>query len=111
MCNRLGTCLFWGVMIFVLLFLAAALSMPAHAGTVGVDNVGLWLNITGIALFWIISLWPVGSLLTVVGAVRIVLLAALLFFGAMVRLFLNIEHGVAMAGRMLQEVGNAEPGA
>ena len=65
MCNRLGTFLFWGVMIFVLLFLAAALSMPAHAGTVGVDNVGLWLNITGIALFWIISLWPVGSLLTV----------------------------------------------
>lgn len=111
MCNRLGTCLFWGVMIFVLLFLAAALSMPAHAGTVGVDNVGLWLNITGIALFWIISLWPVGSLLTVVGAVRIVLLAALLFFGAMVRLFLNIEHGVAMAGLMLQEVGNAESGA
>ena len=111
MVNRLGQCVFWGLMIFVLLFLAAALSMPAHAGTVGMDSVGLWLNIAGIALFWIFSLWPVGSLLTVVGAVRILLLALLLFFGAMVRLFLNMEHGVAMAGRMLQEVGNAESGA
>lgn len=111
MVNRLGQCVFWGLMIFVLLFLAAALSMPAHAGTVGMDSVGLWLNIVGIALFWLVSLWPVGSLLMVVWVVRAVLLSVLLFFGAMVRLFLNMEHGVAMAGKMLKEVGNAKSGA
>ena len=58
MSNRLGKLLFWGLHAFVLLFLAAAMSMPAAATTGGEQVAGLGLLAVAFAVFLWCSIWP-----------------------------------------------------
>ena len=70
--NRLGKVLFWVLNVFVLLFLAAAMSLPAMASPVAGDNtMGMVLMVTSVVLFCGFSVWAARVIWVLTLAIRI----------------------------------------
>lgn len=105
--NRLGKVLFWVLNVFVLLFLAAAMSLPAMAAPVAGDNtMGMVLMVTSVVLFCGFSIWPTRFILALTLVIRIPVLVLILFVAGMGKLLMRIDHIVALTGRRVLEVGN-----
>jgi hypothetical protein len=106
--NRLGKMLFWILNAFVVLFLAAAMSLPVMAAPVAGDNtVGMVLMVASVGLFCGFSIWPTRFLWALTMAIRIPVLALILLAAGVGKLLMRIDHVVALAGRRVLEVGNA----
>ena len=108
MSNRLGKLLFWGLHALVLLFLAAAMSMPAAADTGGEQVAGLGLLAVAFAVFLWCSIWPARFFWAVTMAIRLPVLALLLLAAGVGRLLMWIDHVVALAGRRVLEIGHGQ---
>lgn len=107
MVNRLGKLLFWGFFIFVLLFLAAAMSLPAMAAPVAGDNtMGMVLMVTSVVLFCGFSIWPTRFIWVLTLAIRIPVLVLILLAAGLGKVLIQIDHVVALTGRRVLEVGN-----
>ena len=108
MSNRLGKMLFWVLNAFVLLFLAAAMSMPAFAATGGDQVTGLWVLCIAVVVFLWCSIWPARFFWAVTMAIRLPVLALLLLAAGVGRLLMRIDHVVALAGRRVLEIGHGQ---
>ena len=106
--NRLGKLLFWGLYAFVLLFLAAAMSVPAFAATGGDQATGLWVLSIAVVVFLWCSIWPARFFWAVTMAIRLPVLALLLMAAGAGRLLMRIDHVVALAGRRVLEIGHGQ---
>ena len=105
--NRLGKVLFWVLNVFVVLFLAATMSLPAMAAPVAADNtMGVVLMVTSVVLFCGFSVWPTRFLWVLTMAIRIPVLALILIVAGMGKLLMCIDHIVALTGRRVLEVGH-----
>ncbi|GAB3215822.1 hypothetical protein [Pseudaeromonas pectinilytica] len=105
--NRLGKVLFWVLNALVLLFLAAAMSLPAMAAPVAADNtMGMVLMVTSVVLFCGFSIWPTRFIWALTLVIRIPVLVLILFVAGMGKLLMRIDHIVALTGRRVLEVGN-----
>ena len=108
MSNRLGKMLFWVLNAFVLLFLSAAMSMPAFAAT-GVDQVtGLWVLSIAVVVFLWCSIWPTRFLWALTMVIRLPVLVLLLAASGLGRFLMRIDHVVALAGRRVLEIGHGQ---
>ena len=108
MSNRLGKLLFWWLHAFVLLFLAAAMSMPAAATTGGEQVAGLGLLAVAFAVFLWCSIWPARFFWAVTMAIRLPVLALLLMAIGVGRLLAWFDSFVALAGRRVLEIGHGQ---
>lgn len=105
--NRLGKVLFWVLNVFVLLFLAVAMSLPAMAAPVAGDNtMGMVLMVTSVVLFCGFSIWPTRFIWALTLVIRIPVLVLILFVAGMGKLLMRIDHIAALIGRRVLEVGN-----
>ena len=105
--NRLGKVLFWVLNVFVLLFLAAAMSLPAMASPVAADNtMGMVLMVTSVVLFCGFSIWPTRFIWVLTLAIRIPVLVLILLAAGLGKVLMQIDHVVALIGRRVLEVGN-----
>lgn len=105
--NRLGKVLFWVLNVFVLLFLAAAMSLPAMAAPVAGDNtMGMVLMVTSVVLFCGFSIWPTRFIWVLTLAIRIPVLVLILLAAGLGKVLMQIDHVVALTGRRVLEVGN-----
>lgn len=105
--NRLGKVLFWVLNVFVLLFLAAAMSLPAMAAPVAADNtMGMVLMVTSVVLFCGFSIWPTRFLWALTLVIRIPVLVLILLAAGLGKVLMQIDHVVALTGRRVLEVGN-----
>ncbi len=105
--NRLGKVLFWVLNVFVLLFLAAAMSLPAMAAPVAADNtMGMVLMVTSVVLFCGFSIWPTRFIWVLTLAIRIPVLVLILLAAGLGQVLMRIDHVVALTGRRVLEVGN-----
>ena len=105
--NRLGKVLFWVLNVFVLLFLAAAMSLPAMASPVAADNtMGMVLMVTSVVLFCGFSIWPTRFIWVLTLAIRIPVLVLILLAAGLGKVLMRIDHVVALTGRRVLEVGN-----
>jgi hypothetical protein len=105
--NRLGKVLFWVLNVFVLLFLAAAMSLPAMAAPVAADNtMGMVLMVTSVVLFCGFSIWPIRFIWVLTLAIRIPVLVLILLAAGLGKVLMRIDHVVALTGRRVLEVGN-----
>ncbi len=108
MSNRLGKMLFWVVNAFVVLFLAAAMSMPAFAATSADQAAGLWVLIIAIVVFLWCSIWPTRFLWALTIAIRIPFFALLLLAIGVGHLLMRIDYVVYLAGRRVLEIGHGQ---
>lgn len=108
MSNRLGKMLFWVVNAFVVLFLAAAMSMPAFAATSADQAAGLWVLIIAIVVFLWCSIWPTRFIWWLTMVIRLPVLALLLLASGLGRFLMRIDHVVALAGRRVLEIGHGQ---
>lgn len=107
MSNRLGKMLFWVLNAFVLLFLAAAMSLPAMAAPVAGDNtMGMVLMVTSVVLFCGFSVWPTRFIWVLTLAIRVPVLVLILLAAGLGKVLMQIDHVVALTGRRVLEVGN-----
>ena len=107
MSNRLGKMLFWVLNAFVLLFLAAAMSLPAMAAPVAGDNtMGMVLMVTSVVLFCGFSVWPTRFIWALTLVIRIPVLVLILLAAGLGKVLMQIDHVVALTGRRVLEVGN-----
>lgn len=105
--NRLGKVLFWVLNAFVLLFLAAAMSLPAMAAPVAGDNtMGMVLMVTSVVLFCGFSIWPTRFIWALTLVIRIPVLVLILLAAGLGKVLMQIDHVVALTGRRVLEVGN-----
>lgn len=105
--NRLGKVLFWVLNVFVLLFLAAAMSLPAMAAPVAGDNtMGMVLMVTSVVLFCGFSIWPTRFIWALTLVIRIPVLVLILLAAGLGKVLMQIDHVVALIGRRVLEVGN-----
>ena len=105
--NRLGKVLFWVLNVFVLLFLAAAMSLPAMAAPVSADNtMGMVLMVTSVVLFCGFSIWPTRFLWALTLVIRIPVLVLILLAAGLGKVLMQIDRVVALTGRRVLEVGN-----
>lgn len=105
--NRLGKVLFWVLNVFVLLFLAAAMSLPAMAAPVAADNtMGMVLMVTSVVLFCGFSIWPTRFIWALTMVIRIPVLVLILLAAGLGKVLMQIDHVVALTGRRVLEVGN-----
>ena len=105
--NRLGKVLFWVLNEFVLLFLAAAMSLPAMAAPVAADNtMGMVLMVTSVVLFCGFSIWPTRFIWVLTLVIRIPVLVLILLAAGLGKVLMQIDHVVALIGRRVLEVGN-----
>ena len=125
MSNRLGKLLFWGLHAFVLLFLAAAMSMPAaaattaggvsasmimlaHGATGGEQVAGLGLLAIAFVVFLWCSIWPTRFLWSLTLIIRIPVFVLLLMAIGVGRLLAWFDSFVALAGRRVLEIGHGQ---
>lgn len=107
MSNRLGKMLFLVLNAFVLLFLAAAMSLPAMAAPAAGDNtMGMVLMVTSVVLFCGFSIWPTRFLWALTLVIRIPVLVLILLAAGLGKVLMQIDHVVALTGRRVLEVGN-----
>ena len=105
--NRLGKVLFWVLNALVLLFLAAAMSLPAMAAPVAGDNtMGMVLMVTSVVLFCGFSIWPTRFIWALTLVIRIPVLVLILFVAGMGKLLMRIDHIMTLIGRRVLEVEN-----
>lgn len=105
--NRLGKVLFWVLNVFVLLFLVAAMSLPAMAAPVAGDNtMGMVLMVTSVVLFCGFSVWPTRFIWALTLVIRIPVLVLILLAAGLGKVLMQIDHVVALTGRRVLEVGN-----
>lgn len=108
MSNRLGKMLFWVVNAFVVLFLAAAMSMPVFAATAGDQAAGFGLLSIAVVVFLWCSIWPTRFIWVLTMVIRLPVLALILLAAGLGRLLMRIDHFVALAGRRVLEVGHGQ---
>ena len=108
MSNRLGKMLFWVLNAFVLLFLAAAMSMPAFAATGGDQATGLWVLSIAVVVFLWCSIWPTRFLWSLTLIIRIPVFVLLLMAIGVGRLLAWFDSFVALAGRRVLEIGHGQ---
>ena len=106
MSNRLGKMLFWVLNAFVLLFLAAAMSMPAFAATGGDQATGLWVLSIAVVVFLWCSIWPTRFIWALTMVIRVPVLVLILLAAGLGKVLMQIDHVVALTGRRVLEVGN-----
>ena len=125
MSNRLGKLLFWVLNAFVLLFLAAAMSMPAFATTTaggvsaamimlapastgGEQASGILVLCIAVVVFLWCSIWPTRFIWALTMVIRIPVLALLLLTSGMGSFLMRIDQVVALAGRRVLEIGHGQ---
>ena len=124
MSNRLGKMLFWVLNAFVLLFLAAAMSMPAFATTAGGVSAamimlapastggeqasGILVLCIAVVVFLWCSIWPTRFLWSLTLIIRIPVFVLLLMAIGVGRLLAWFDSFVALAGRRVLEIGHGQ---